>query len=218
MKTLTRCDNQAVSSRFGQSAMWLTDFVTPDNPDVQLLHQELTEGVESKEDRIIALWEHVARIPYREIVGAALIIQGKTYRRADTWLLPSEVAQLAPVANCANKSFLLTSLVRNELPVSQVKCVMGNLHLEKVGAHAWVEADIFGETYILEGTQPDIDKALVPALRADAYEGRVYFDDFEVYTVPGEVDVEAALNERYGFCAASFLKEYLCERCRGLGG
>lgn len=213
---LTKADNQAITSRFGE-ATWLTDFITPDNPDVMLRYDELTHDINSTYDRILSLWQNVANIPYREFVGARISVDGRSSYQKDTWLYPAEVIRLAPRANCSNKSFLLTSLLLNELPEQQVKCVLGHLRLDGIGAHAWVEIELDGSNYILEGTQPNIEKAIIPASLAGAYEPVVYFSNDGVYTLSSEADgVARIIEEHFGFCAIPFLREYLCDRCRDL--
>ena len=207
-------DNQAIDSRFGE-AVWITDFITPNNPDVRLLHQRLTYGLDTVEARVAALWRYTANIPYRHSVSSKLIIGGKSFSQKDTWLFPAETI-ISPVANCANKSFLLTSLVRNELGPEDVRCALGHVRIDGIGAHAWVEADM-GQKYILETTQPDIREALIPAGRAEAYEKELEFSDRGVYAV-SERPAAKILNEQFGFCAIPFLRDYICVHCQGLEG
>ncbi len=207
-----RVDDQAVLSRPGGNAEWLSSFVTPDNPDVRLLYDKLTAGAGSRDDAIVRCWQHVANIPYVENVRSRLTVEGRSYEQTDTWLYPSEIIRLAPKANCANKSFLLTSLLRNLLPASQVHCVLGHIALDGIGAHAWVQISDGGEPYILEATTPKLEKALVPARLADAYDVIMRFNDAAVEAVtPQGPNV---LAERFGFCAQPFLSEYLCRRCQ----
>lgn len=212
---LVKADNQAITARFSE-AVWITDFITPSNPEVVMLYDKLTHGVNSTHDRILALWQYVANIPYREFVGARISINGRSSYQKDTWLYPAEVIRLAPIANCANKSFLLTSLILNELPEQQVKCVLGHLRLDGIGAHAWVEIELDGSDYILEGTQPSIQKAIIPLSVASAYEPVIYFSNEGVYTLGNGDDIGKIIEERFGFCAIPFLREYLCDRCRDL--
>lgn len=207
---LFRIDDQAVSARFGGTAEWLSDFITPANPDVRLLYDKLSAGV-SRDEAIVRCWQYVANIPYVEAVRSRLTIGGKSYEQADTWLYPAETIRLAPVANCATKSFLLTSLLRNALPASQVHCVMGHSYFNGQGSHAWCEIED-GEPYILETTQPKLERALVPArLVADIYEALMMFNDAAVEAVVPQG--EAVLGEHFGFCAQPFLSDYLCRRC-----
>lgn len=211
-------DNQAIASRFGTEAVWLTDFITPQNPDVRLLHEQLTDHLDSLDARLFSLWKHVADIPYSATVKTTLTVGGRRFSQNDTWLLPAETIRLSPIANCANKSFLLASLVRNELPPGIVSCVMGNLALNHVGAHAWVQVNLNGRDYIMETTQPSLDRALLDACNLGAYEPVLYFNDEEVYSEVTEPSALEILNKPFGFCAIPFLEQYLCQRCLELEG
>ena len=205
-------DNQAVASRFSE-AVWLTDYITPDNPDVMMLYQRLIGDIVPLEERVIALWRYVANISYRGVVAAKLTIGGKSYVQHDTWLYPAETICLSPVANCVNKSFLLTSLLRNELPAQSVHCIMGHVSIDGIEAHAWVSASVSGREYLLETTQPSLLDPLIPAGQVEAYSPSLRFNDQEVESIE-----EFSLNEHFGFCAIPFLKNYICLRCSELEG
>ena len=115
--------------------------------------------------------------------------------------------------NCANRSFLLASLLKNELPVlGQVYCVMGNLSNNSAGSHAWVQAQIDGKLYILEATITDKARAIIPVACLDIYRGEVYFDEDTVYTNDG-VDAASIINSRFELKDIPFLESYLCEKC-----
>jgi len=212
MKLPQAADNQAVIARPGGEAIWITDIITPKNPDVMLLYDSLTHGVHTQIEKIISCWQYVASIPYKEIVNSKLIVQGKSYTEKDTWLYPAEVIRLAPVANCANKSFLLTSLLRNELSAESVRCALGHITFDGIGAHAWVCMDIPEGSFVLETTVDNLEKALLPLNRADAYDPIIYFNDEGVTTLSDS----QILEEHFGFCAVKWLKEYICERCLSL--
>jgi len=205
-------DNQAVASRFSE-AVWITDYITPDNPDVIMLYQRLTGDITSLEERVVALWRYVANIPYRGVVGAKLIVGGKSYVQHDMWLYPAETICLSPVANCANKSFLLASLLRNELPAQDVHCIMGHVTVDGIEAHAWVSAKIYGNKYLLETTQPSLPNPLLPIEQVEAYEPSLRFNDHGVESIE-----EMSLDEHFGFCAIPFLRHYICSRCSGIEG
>ena len=213
---LRKSDNQPITSRFGE-AVWLNSFITPDSPDVKLKHQELVRGFDTVDERIAALWNYVAQIPYTRTVSAKLTVEGQSRSQGDTWLFPSEIITLAPKANCANKSFLLTSLLRNELPAYQVRCVMGHIRMDGIGAHAWCEVSPHGNPYILETTVTDIRRALVPTGYAPEYEPVLYLTDMGIDVVD-ESEGIGIIDERFGYCAVEFLREYLCERCINLLG
>lgn len=202
-------DNQPIISRPLGNAVWITSFITPNNPDVRLKYEELTEGLYSTEERITALWRYVANFHYNETVNSVTKAGRSTFRQPDTWFYPSETMQL-DVSNCANRSFLLASLIKNEIP--DVYCSMGRLRLDGIGGHAWVKITMDGEDYILETTQPNIARAILPVSKVTAYEELLAFNDREVLTYSNE-SVELILNSRFGLCALDFLRDYLCERC-----
>ena len=211
MNRLEAVDDQAIDSRFGES-VWLTSFITPQNPDIMLKYQALTEGLLSQRDRIVSLWEYVANIPYREIIRSKLVVNGRVISQKDTWFYPAETMKTG-VANCANKSFLLASLLLNELPESKVSCVMGRVTIDGIGAHAWVEVECSGKDYLLETTLPQLEEALIPTSLATAYEPVLCFSDKRVYGMLVGETVESIINARFGFCPIPFLQQYLCERC-----
>lgn len=213
MRLLFPHDNQAVSSRFGDAA-WITDFITPKNPEVSLVYQQWTAGLNTK-DRVRKLWEKVAAIPYIPYVQAELRVGGVTRRQNDIWLYPCETLQISPSSNCANKSFLLTSLLRNEFPPGSVYCALGYINLREKGAHAWVELDMGGQ-WILETTLPELPNHLIPRATASVYEAVMYFDEKRVYSQYPDQEVEAVLSEGFTFRALEYLQNYICERCLGL--
>jgi hypothetical protein len=216
MVTKLLADNQPIDSRFGD-AVWLTSFITPDNPDVRLAHDRIVANIDSLTDRITALWRFVSKIPYRETIGASMNAGGRSLSQPDTWFYPSEEMQVG-VGNCANKSFLLTSLLKNELPApGQVYCVFGELRSNGavLGNHAWVEALVNGRNNIIETTIGDLSRAMIPAPSLDMYIPKIYFDEGRVYTadIQNTTDI---LNRRYGVRAIQFLHDYLCEKCLAL--
>ena len=216
MSTLIVADNQPIDARFGDS-VWLTSFITPDNPDIRLKYLEITDGLFITRDRVDALWRYVAEFRYKSVISSTLTTQGRKLYQEDTWFFPAE-AMLLPQLNCANRSFLLTSLLKNEFPVrGQVYCVMGVLTNNGVGNHAWVEAKLDGQRYILEATITDKGRAIIPASALDIYQGEVYFDEEDVFTEAG-ADVASVINQRFGVCAIPFLETYLCEKCLTLEG
>lgn len=214
--SLISADNQPIINRPLKDSVWLTSFITPQNPDVMLKYQALTEGLSSTEDRINALWQYVANLPYRETIKSRFSVNGETVAHPDTWLFPSETMQTR-YSNCANRSFLLASLLKNELlSAGQVYCSLGYLKIDDVGAHAWNRIQVAGGDYILETTQPSLVGLLVPVSAAPIYDEVLAFDENGVYTVGSGVDVAAVLNAKFGLCAIDFLRDYLSERCLGL--
>ncbi len=212
---LIKVDNQPIDSRFGE-AVWLTDFITPDNPEVVLKYRELTKGLYRTEDIVAALWHYVAIFPYRPTIAARLKAGGKSFYQDDTWFYPAETIKIE-TSNCANRAFLLASLMKNHLSnPGDVYVVVGNISLDGIGAHAWVQVNIGGRPYILETTQPNLPHVLIPVSSSGVYLPAVYFDENSVYTVNKVVDVAEELNARFGLCAVHFLHNYLCDKCLSL--
>jgi hypothetical protein len=186
-ENVTQINDQPIAASFFGEGRWLTDFITPDEPDVRELYSSVTRGLADPVDRIIALRNWVAnRVRYVQFVRGHLWINGKSAIQNDLWTSPSLTIQ-TKVGNCAVKSFLLTSLLRNELPADRVYCTMGNLYNGKPGGHAWVTVKN-GDEQIMETTVPSAP-AMVPAAVATRYESVHYFNDKEVYAVPGRTQL-----------------------------
>lgn len=195
-------DDQPIAAKFFGEGRWLSDFITPDEPDVLTLWRSVTDGLYAPLDRIGAAWDWVAnQVQYRNFIRATLNVEGKTSYQDDYWQDPSQCA-LTRVGNCANKAFLLTSLLRNELPVDQIHAVLGNLLNGKWAGHAWVEAVINGQPMIVEATRSDVP--LVLAENAERYQPVHYFNDQEVYAVPGRTVMTP-----FQACYSNWLKDYL---------
>jgi hypothetical protein len=94
----------------------------------------------------------------------------------------------------------------------------GDLTIDGVGGHAWVEINYNGRDYILETTQPELPNPFLPAELMKDYSPLVAFDENAVYTVRQGIDVAGVINARFGVCAIPFLEEYICERCLQLEG
>ncbi len=195
-------DDQPIAATFFGEGRWLTDFITPEAVDVQELHADLTENINTIEERIAALHGWVASLKYQKFVRGTLKIEGKVSYQNDLWNAPSITSRIK-VGNCANKSFLLASLIRRELPASDVHCVLGNLYNGTVGGHAWVQVQLHGVDYIVESTREDAP-VLVPAAVAQRYEEIHLFNDKDVYVIEGRTVMEP-----YTACFSTWLSDYL---------
>ena len=143
-------DDQPISAGFFGEGKWLSDFITPNNPDIQMLWDRVTHGLQTKKEKAIAAWDWVANeVQYKPFIRATIQVEGRTSAQADYWQAPALCAH-THVGNCVNKAFLLASLLRREFPSQEVYCVLGNLHNGAISGHAWVEANINGQEYILE--------------------------------------------------------------------
>lgn len=210
-------DNQPIASRFGDD-IWLTDVITPDNPDVLLEFDRITGGIPDVRDRVRALWARVAVMPYVPQVRSTLSVQGAgSVKQNDTWLFPSETLKFG-IGNCATRSFLLASLLSNERSISEVYCTMGYLHLRGQDGHAWVTASVAGEEVLLETTQPSLSEPLIPVRKVEVYEPILRFNEKQVFLLKDGVDITRVLNTQFSLRAIPFLKDYLCEKCLSLEG
>jgi hypothetical protein len=198
----TVIDDQPINSTFFSAGSWLTEFVTPDAPGVRLKYEELTQGLVDEEAKIRACWDWVSSIKYKPFIRGRLEIEGKISSQSDLWMSPSMAIHI-PYGNCANKSFLLTSLLRNFISADRVYCALGNLHQPAPGGHAWTVVKMPINTYILEATNHDMTP-LVDEKVAEIYEPVMYFNDKKVMAVPGRTLLQP-------FCAvyADWLRDYL---------
>lgn len=196
-------DDQPMDAAFFGEVRRLTDFITPDALEVQNLYKSLTGGISDTIGRITACWKWVAnQVKYVEFVKGKLTINGKTSIQNDLWTLP-EITIKTKVANCAVRSFLLTSLLRNELSSDQVYCTLGNLYNGKPGGHSWVTLRLSGEEDIMESTTPTVPPR-VPASAADRYEAVHHFNDKIVLAVEGKTQLVPMT-----YCYSTWLSDYL---------
>lgn len=196
-------DNQPMQAGFFGQGKRLTEFITPDNLDIQALHSQLVNGIQDPLQRLEACWSWVAnQVKYVRFVHGSLNIHGKVSIQKDLWCEPSIVMHTR-IGNCFNKSSLLASMLRNELDAGNVYCVLGNLLSPKdAGGHAWVQVQLGGKNYIMEATRNDVP--LVPLDAAMIYEPVHYFNDKETWAVEGRTVMTP-----YANAYSSWLKDYL---------
>ena len=188
MNDVITIDNQPIAATFFREGRWLTSFITPNALDVQKLYQQLTKGIQGSRERITACWQWVAsQVKYVEFVKGKTWIGGKVSVQDDLWLDPTSTIHIRQ-GNCAVKSFLLTSLLRNELPVDQVYCTLGNLYNGKAGGHAWVTVRLDGEEFTMEATTPKVPP-LVASYLTTRYEAVHYFNDEVVLAIEGKTQL-----------------------------
>ena len=196
-------DDQPISATFFKEGRWLTEFVTPDSMEIKELYGELTKGLPSGAARVEALHRWVStEVKYKDFIKAKLWVEGKSSTNPDVWLSPSLTKQVK-IGNCANKSFLLASLLRNELSPGEVHVVLGNLYNGKPGGHAWVQVKLNDRAFIVESTRPDVP-AMVPAAIADRYEAVHFFNDKTAYAIEGRTIMLPMTR-----CYSTWLKDYL---------
>jgi len=196
-------DNQPIDATFFGEGRWLTNFITPNALGVQALFHDLTKGIADSRSRIIACWQWVAsNIRYVTFVRGKTQIGDKVSVQNDLWLDPTTTIQVAQ-GNCAVKSFLLTSLLRNELPEDAVYCVLGNLHNGKPGGHAWVKLTLNNDDFYMESTMPTAPP-LVPVNVAQRYEAVHFFNDQKVFAIEGKTQLVP-----FALCYSTWLQDYL---------
>jgi len=195
-------DDQPIASTFFGEGRWLTEFVTPESLEIQTLHQMIIDSIgnpDSLEDRITALWSWVANeVKYTRFVKGKIWLSGQTSVQDDYWAPPGITARIR-VGNCATKSFLLGSLLRNELSADRVHVVLGNLYNGKAGGHAWIQFD----NYIMETTRPDVPP-MVPVSSTERYEAVHLFNDQEVKSIEGKTVLVP-----FTACYSTWLRDYL---------
>jgi len=196
-------DNQPIQASIFNETRLLTSWITPDSLEVQNKYNQLTSGLTSTQDKVLACFNYVASIPYTQFVRVSANVAGKTFVQPDAWLLPEE-AIFAGKLNCMNKSCLFASLVGNELPKDNVWVTLGNLVNGHPEGHAWVT---IGDQ-IFETTADKV----IPSRLATRYEDVVYFSNSDVRVVP-----DRALSEPVGisYSCVRWLQDYLAtEFCR----
>ncbi len=204
MQNKIATDDQPISSRFFGEGKWLSEFITPQSLEVTQLHQKLTEQEPTLKDKLIACWSWVAsQVKYQKFVTGTLRIGNKVEYQNDLWCDPSLTIRIR-VGNCANKAFLLTSLLREDLPADQVYCVLGNLNNNgDSGGHAWCQVSLEGRDYVMESTRPDVPP-LIPTDIATKYEAVHLFNDKETYYIEG-----TTVMEPFTAAYSPWLKDYL---------
>jgi transglutaminase-like putative cysteine protease len=202
MDPTVEIDDQPVASGFFGEGKWLSGYITPAEPDILMLWDQITSGLNSKEDKVVACWDYVAKqVKYINFVKAKLLIEGLHSYQDDFWQTPSMVTK-THIGNCANKAFLLTSLLRNELAPNEVYAVLGNLQNGSQEGHAWVQVNIGGSEYIVESTRDDVP--MLPVQKASRYEPVHYFNDQVMLAVPGRTVMQP-----FGACYSNWLRDYL---------
>jgi len=204
MSQPTTIDDQPISATFFDEGQWLTSFVTPNVLEVKELYEHITQNVDALEDKLIACWDWVAgKVKYVKFVRAKLWVNGRASVQSDYWQKPSQLIRTR-VGNCANKAFLLASLVRNSLPEGSVHCVLGNLNQGRdPGGHAWVQVNVDDVEYIMESTRGDMQPLVVSNV-AEIYEPVVYFNDEGVSAIEGRT-----LLVPFTAVYADWLRDYL---------
>jgi len=212
------CPDQPIGGEHGSATLfgeskWLVEWITPNDLSVQEKYEQLTSGLSSLEDKIMACLRYVCDFPYTRFVKVETRVDGRRFVQNDAWLPPAQAMQ-TPKINCANRTFLLASLLRQEMPPEDVWVVMGNLNVDGQDGHAWPMAKLYGQQYMLEPTNARVKARLIPIDLASMYEDVLYFNDLEVRAIP-----ERKVREPFTACyyCLPFLSDYAAkELCYNL--
>jgi len=210
IRIASNCDDQPIQASMMGDTGLLTSWVDPDSIDVQNKYDQLTSTIYAIEDKVLACLSYVSDFPYIRFVPSNTIVAGRRFVQKDTWLKPAQVMR-SPKLNCANRAFLLASLLRQELPDDQVWVVFGNINEPGQDGHAWVYLD-WDTEYVLEATNPSVRDKYVPLRFTEVYEDVVYFNDKEVKSVTSR-----AIREPFSGCwnCIPWLGNYVSkENCR----
>jgi len=202
-------DNQPIGGHsaatlFGETKL-LTSWITPDSIDIQNKYDQLTSGLNSIEDKVKVCLAYVSDIPYTQFVKVSANVAGKRFVQPDAWLEPSQALYVSRL-NCANKTYLLASLLRQELPPESVWACLGNLNSDHQDGHAFGYIRL-NKDYILETTNPKVrDKLISIESVGNIYEDIVYVNDVGVRAIP-----ERKIREPFSACyrCLPFLSDYL---------
>lgn len=200
------CDNQPILASILNERCLLTSWITPDSLEIQNKYDELTRGLESIEDKVKVCLGYVSSIPYTNFVRVSANVAGKIFTQPDCWLL-LEQALYAPKLNCANKTYLLVSLLRQELPTENIWACLGNLNSDHQDGHAFGYLRLNNKDYILETTNPAVKNKPIPIETVgDLYEDVIYVSDKEVRAIQ-----ERNVREPFSACyhCIPFLRDYL---------
>ncbi len=206
MSPVVAMEDQPIDATWFREGRWLTEFVTPDAMEVEELYKELVKGLDDRIERIKAIHQWVGgEVKYKPYIKSTLIIDGRMSTNKDCWLRPS-ITRRVKVGNCANKAFLLVSLLRQEMTPGDVHVVLGNLHTEKsIGGHAWAQVNLEERPYVIECTRDDVAALIPQGQTTDRYEPILFFNDKSAYAISTKEIMEPFAVTGY----ALWLKEYL---------
>jgi len=182
---------------------YLSSWVNPNSLEIQEKYKELTQNISSQRDRIVAVWRYVKDIPYTPFVKSKVNIGGRVFIQGDAWLDAGQALKAGVKLNCMNKSILLASLLRQELPPEQIFICLNNVKTDGIGGHAVGYLRLDGD-YIMETTNPGIKSPFFRAEDADIYEAVMFANDKETRYMPS-----VSLKEPLGCCCVLWLSDYV---------
>jgi len=199
-----KCDDQPIDAptMMGESR-FLTSWVDPSNLEIQETYKQLTEGITDQRERIVAVWEFVKDIPYTPYVSALVKVGRMTFAQKDVWLSAGQTLQVNKL-NCMNKSVLLTSLLRQELPAESVWICLNNVQINSHSDGHAVGYIRLEDDYIFETTNPSIRSPFMRASDADIYEAAIFVNDKATSYIPG-----VSLEVPFRACCIRWLGDYV---------
>jgi len=211
MKTLDKavvCDDQPIGNRTAATmfheARFLSSWIDPKSLEVQDAYKSITSGFNRFENKVVACWDFVKRIPYHPFVPSRVTVGGVSYSQDDAWLDPGQTLRVGYL-NCFNKSILLASLLRQEFPPEDIYVCLGNVQSDGIGGHAFLY--LATGDYIMECTDPHLRLPFIRAEEADIYESVIFFNDEYTFCIPG-----ATLTMPLGACCVRWLEDYISAR------
>lgn len=181
------------NKRFAGESHSIREWITPFAIEVQDLFIELRQP--RAYDTAIACWQWIndsIAYPFTRFFGQPLdhheLIAFRTLHyinSEDFWQFPYETIARACLAkkyggktfgDCEDTSLVFTSVLRNQLPATEIYCVVGNyLYLQPTG-HAWVKIKVNGSWWIIDTT------SLAGSIADETiYDEYVLFNDEEVH-------------------------------------
>lgn len=207
---------QPISARFGDCKD-VKEFVQPNSfMVVQIIESLDINKLPSEDEKILKCWDWVVReIKYPlDRKTFALTVYGKTIRSDDYFLEPGETIAFK-VGKCDATSNLLVSMLRNFMPADRVYVVLGDLHNNGVGGHAWVlvdrMADRTSKSFYLETTLSKLPgQPWAKAEQSQAvYHPVLYYNDKQIFAEPNETMCALPFDN----CKVRWLSDYFCGIC-----
>ena len=157
-----------------------TDFVNPESV------ADIAASLPSTEDDfILSAWDYVAgNIQYQGYSSNLYFVNDAI--KCTGCRIPDSTLKSGK-GNCVSMSSVLASILRNRLPPERVFMVVGQMSLDGIGGHAWVNCQRRDERwYLLESTNPP--KGWVPMEAVSyIYKPFAYFNDALFYCYSDEI-------------------------------
>lgn len=151
---------------------------------------------------LMEAWDYVGRtLPYEPVSSQLTFVNGSIVE-CESCYLPSETL-VRGKGNCVAKSALLASLLRNRFPPEDVVIGVGDLILDDVGGHAWVELWRNGEWNIIESTKPAGNMVSADGQRG-IYVPYAFINDRTINCMDGRMCLSIPAHHASCFCENNF--------------